>query len=417
MSFQAPTSKAIIPYVPPPQLASNWHNRAHRSQEDLFKKSFQAQLADYRFLKSPLFLNQEIAKINSFSQRDLENRKTEITDLFFRALRKCHYDRGLITPGSALESVLDNTVYQAHYQPGAIDPITGKKIHKTIAEALFARRLGVKLEKAPSEYHHVYYLPDRSQNRLGVFKPPIYIDALEERYGAAEDREAHLAEVASFAIDRFLGTNVVPYTQLLTCSLSSSKDTDLVTGSFQFYVEGCDLDSQLEVENPFDPDHEALAIRLDTAATRGLEFRNLEEFALFDLLTANNDHHFKNIFLKQVTEKVWDLVAIDNANAFPWCHDLDLPSNRMHPNHWFKWSTLPQAEKPFSKDSVDRINALDLQRLEEIARDKLVNPNTPSSEEHIEGKIKTMCDRFETIKTLANQKANLRAIAKAILIL
>jgi hypothetical protein len=369
------------------------------------------------YRQNVFLLNKTIAVINAASIRDLKSKNKKITELFFRTLPKRQYDRSLITPGSTLESVLDNVVYQAHHQEDIVDPVTRQKIHKTVAEALFARCLGVKPEKAYSEYHSVYYLLDRSKHRLGVFKPPIYVDPLEDRYGASEDREAHLAEVASSSVDRFLKTEVVPYTQLLTCTLSSSKGTAPVTGSFQFYLDGCDLDSQLEGENLFDPNHEELAIRLDTATNRELKFRNLEGFALFDLLTANNDHHFKNILLKKIAEKVWDLVAIDNANSFPWCHDLDLPAYKMHPNHWFKWSALPQAKKPFSESMITRINTLDLNHLEKITRDELLNQDVPSSKEHIDGKMKTMRDRFNQIKFHANQDTSLREIAKDILTL
>lgn len=478
MTFGNTQSSALIPYGSPARSALLWSHRPDSIEEHVIKKSFSAQIADDNHfhcgwrLSSPftailcptkplrgsldsaitdaknlahmqlvlrimsrylpqcseicrqayrqnsLFLNKTIAVIHDSSPTDLKDRKKEITDLFFRTLPRCNYDRSLIIPGSALESILDEVVYQAHYQLDAVDPITGQRIHETVAEALFARRLGVKLEKAYSEYHSVYYLLDRSKKRLGVFKPPIHVDALEDRYGSSEDREAHLAEVASSVVDRFLGTKVVPYTQLLTCALSLSKKAVPVTGSFQFYVNGAfDLDSQLEGENLFDPNHEELAIRLDTAANRELEFRNLEEFALFDLFTANNDHHFKNILLKKIAEKVWDLVAIDNANSFPWCHDLDLPLYKMHPNHWFKWSALPQSEMPFSDSMIDRINAWDMNHLEDIARHELVSQDVPSSEEHIEGKIKTQRDRFDRIKLLANQRASLRTIAKDILTL
>lgn len=362
-------------------------------------------------------LNKTISRINSSSLEDLGSRKKEITELFFRTLAGCHYDRSLITPGSSLEFILDDAVYKAHYQQDKVDFITNRKIDETITEALFARRLGVKLEKAHSDYHSVYYLLDRAENRLGVFKPVIYPDPQEDRYGASEDREGHLAEAASSVVDRFLETRVVPQTQLLTCFLSSSKEAAPVTGSFQFYVDGCDLYCQLEGENLFDSNHDELASRLDNSENRKLEFRNLENFALFDLITANNDHHFKNILLKKVSKKVLDLVAIDNANSFPWCHDLDLPSYKIHPNHWFKWSTLPQANKPFSDLLIDRINALDMDRLEVIARSELVNQDIPSSKEHIDGKIKTMRDRFNRIKLLANQKFTLRAIAKDLLTL
>ena len=59
----------------------------------------------------------------------------------------------------------------------------------------------------------------------------------------------------------------------------------------------------------------------------------------------------------------------------------------------------------------------DMDRLRKIARNELVSQDVPSSEEHIEGKIKTLRDRFERIKLLANQKVSLRAIAKDVLTL
>ncbi len=397
---------------------SDAQNLAHAQ---LFFKVMNRYFPHLKILRSAYqhnrtFLNQTISIINTPCKEDLEDRKRKVSHLFFHTLSTSDYDRSLIPPKSPLESILDNAVYSSHDQPDEIDPITGQRIHETVTEALFARRLGVKPKKAHSEYHSVYYLLDRSKKRLGIFKPPNFVEPLEDRYGASEDREAHLAEAASFVVDKFLGTKVVPHTQLLTCSLSSSIKIP-ATGSFQFYVDGCDLDSQLEGENRFDPNHEQLATRLDTPLNRKLQFRNLEEFAFFDLLTANNDHHFKNILLQKITENVWDLVAIDNANSFPWCHDLDLPPYKMHPNHWFKWSTLPQSQRSFSASLITRINALNPDHLEEVARRALIHQNTPSSIEHVEGKIKTMRDRFDRIKLLANQKASLRAIAKDILTL
>ncbi len=365
-----------------------------------------------------LSLDKQVAFINTFSLKDLNGKKKELISLFFDALYPCEYDRSLITPGSPLEFVLDSRIGKAHDQPDRVDPITGRKVRKTLLEAHFARRLGVKLEQANSHWHLVYYLLDRSKKRLGVFKPVSEIGPLADRYGASEEREGHLAEAASFSTDKFLGTKVVPHTQLVKCHLSSSADSAPVIGSFQFYVDNAlDLFSQLEGENLFSSNFSNLTLRLNTSANRELEFRNLEQFAFFDLLTGNNDHHFKNIMLKRVAPKTWDLIAIDNANSFPWCHDLDLPSYKTHPFHWFKWSTLPQAQRPFSNSMINRIKALDLDNLEKILKDKLVSRDVPSSKELFQRKMNTLHDRFHTIELLASQKVSLSAIAMNVLTL
>ncbi len=363
------------------------------------------------------FLDTQVAIINAASLKDVQRKKSAITDLFFHSLRHCEYDRGLITRNGVVESILDTRIYSAHDAEDVRDSVTGRRIQETVAEALFALRLGVQPEKAYSEYHSVYYLLDRSQKRLGVFKPSI-INPKEDRYGASEDREAHLAEVANSIIDIFLNTHVVPHTQLLRCTLPVSQEAIPTTGSFQLYVDDtCDLYSKLEGENLFDTDHEKLAVRLDTVANRGLEFQNFEEFALLDLITANNDHHFKNILLKKRAENSWDLVAIDNANSFPWCHDVHLPAYKIRPLHWFKWSTLPQANQPFSDPMIERIKALHMGHMEHVLRDVLVHQETPSSQEHIEGKIHTLRDRCNRIGQLAREKASLRDIARGILAL
>ena len=105
--------------------------------------------------KCIFLLNKKISVINASSIKDLEDKRDAITDLFFRTLRLCDYDRSLITSGSFLEKVLDPAVHASHYQSDSVDPLTGKRIDETVKEALFSLRLGVKPERAYSKYHKV----------------------------------------------------------------------------------------------------------------------------------------------------------------------------------------------------------------------------------------------------------------------
>lgn len=198
-------------------------------------------------------------------------------------------------------------------------------------------------------------------------------------------------------------------------------------GSFQFYVAGADfLFSKLKVPKKpglsnlsqtqirecclFNPDHTQLRVDLDSEENQKLILKNFEKVAFFDLLTGNNDHHFRNLLL--LDEK---LVLIDNANSFPWCHDKDRPQNRTRPLHWFKWSTLPHAQKPFSKELTDWIKKLDFDQIEQRLSQVLVSSDTPSSQENYKGKINTLKDRFITIKQRAIEGATMREIAEEIL--
>jgi hypothetical protein len=362
--------------------------------------------------QSSRFLNRQVDVISTASLEDLCDERGRIRDLFFSSLSLRDYDRSRIVLQSPLELVLNPEIYYAHVVPDQIDPVTGRKIHETIAETHFSLRLGVLPERAPSEYHTVYYCLDRSLQRLGVFKPRMDKAPLEDHYGASEDREAHLAESASSLLDDYLETRVVPHTELLIATSLRLPELSHTVGSYQFYVsETPFLEAHLQGDNFFDPDHAALRQRLDTQANRELNLQNFGEFAFFDLLTANNDHHFRNVLRKATGE----LIAIDNGNSFPWCHDRDLPSYKMHPLHWFKWSVLPQAQKPFSEKIIDKIKHFDFERVAAMLRKALVSEDVPSSIEHIEGKIQTLYDRFQVMEKLAYEGVPIAQIAEAIL--
>lgn len=227
-------------------------------------------------------LNKYVSVISSSSLKSFRDNKDQVHKLFFQTLLPFEYDRSAIRCRSPLESILDQEIYSADDQKDSIDPVTHRNIRRTLLEAVFANRLGVKPENARSSYHVVFYILDRHKNRLGVFKPRIDIPPLEDNYGGAEEREAHLSEVASSQIDQYLQTDLVPYTTLLTLPFITPLE-----GSFQFYAPNAPaLETFLEGENLFDPNHKDLQNRLDTEKNNNLILKNFETFALFDLIKA-----------------------------------------------------------------------------------------------------------------------------------
>lgn len=360
------------------------------------------------------FITENVKAINAHSFEVLSSKHDQLNELFFETLPSHDYDHSQIAYDGALEQVLDPNVTASHHigNEDAVDPVSHKKIKETVAEAQFSIRLGIKFEKAESKYHDAYYILDRTKSRLGVYKPAVKQDAHEDIYGASEIRDAHLAEVANSAIDKFLGLEIVPHTVLF--EYGSAFNSSKSIGSFQFYVKDAVYlyDCLSSGGDLWDSDYAALQERLNTEAVQSMVFNNFEELAFFDMLTANNDRHFKNIFFVLAEGK---LIAIDNGNSFPWTHDADLPNHKMRPLHWFRWRVLPHAQKTFSERMIKKINALAIEKIEEIARNHLVDERTPSSVELIEDKIKTLHQRAAEIRKLANQNVKISDIAISIL--
>lgn len=359
-------------------------------------------------------ITENIKAINAHSFEVLSSKYDQLTNLFFEKLPSHDYDHSQIAYDGALEQVLDPNVTASHHleDEDAVDPLSHKKIKETIAEAQFSIRLGIKFEKAESKYHEAYYILDRTKNRLGVYKPAVKQDAHEDIYGASEIRDAHLAEVANSAIAKFLGLGIVPHTVLF--EYRSAFDASKSIGSFQFYVKDAIYlyDCLSSGGDLWDANYAALQERLNTEAVQSMVFNNFEELAFFDMLTANNDRHFKNILFVLAEGK---LIAIDNGNSFPWTHDADLPNHKTRPLHWFRWRALPHAQKPFSERMVKKINAFAVEKIEEIARKHLVDERTLSSVELIEDKVKTLYQRVAEIRKLANQNVKISDIAISIL--
>lgn len=358
------------------------------------------------------FITENVRLINAHPFEELSLRKQEIHNLFFKILSLHDYDRSAITFHGDLERILCPEIPFSHQEvDDKIDSISGKKIHQTLLEAHFSIRLGINLEKIPS-INEAYYVLDRFNERLGVLKPAVQQEAMDDKYGASEIREAHLAEEANSVLNEILELRIVPHTELFEYRLPST--TEHRIGSFQFYVKDAVLlyDCLKEGGDLWDADYGQLQERLNTPAVKEMIFQNFEELALFDMLTANNDRHFKNILYLESEGK---LIAIDNGNSFPWCHDLDLPLYKMRPLHWFRWRVLPHAQKPFSKQIVDKIKHLQISKIEQCMRRYLVDKRVPSSVESIENKIKIFKQRTAEIQRLTEQNMKISEIAISIL--
>lgn len=386
---------ALSQYIKSGQLAE--HDSAERLNE--FKVIYE-------------FINENVKAINAHSFKILSKKQDQLNKLFFETLQSHDYDHGQIAYDGALEQVLAPYVTASHHlgDEEIVDSVSRKKIKETIAEAQFSIRLGIKFENTDSKYHEAYYILDRFKNRLGVYKPAVKQNANEDLYGASEIREAHLAEVANSAIAQFLELEIVPHTVLFEAVFNASRSI----GSFQFYVKDAIslYDCLSSGGDLWDADYVALQERLNTEAIQGMAFNNFEELAFFDMLTANNDRHFKNILYLPSEGK---LIAIDNGNSFPWTHDANLPHYKTRPLHWFRWRVLPQSQEPFSERTVKKINAFAIEKIEEIARSYLIDERTPSSVELIEGKVNTLYQRSAEIRKLANQNIKISDIALSVL--
>lgn len=375
----------------------------------------QSQRAGSAFKAKETFLSEKVKVINSYSYDELSDDKNRVQRLFFGNLLNYTYDRSAITLGDGLERILDNDVAAKHTEKDNIDLVSQRPISETMSETHFALRLGVVPEKVATRYNAVYYLLSRSQEKLGVYKPKVILSDDKDVYGSAEIREAHLAEVVNSMIDTECGFGLVPYTQLFTYN-NTFAGIFPSNGSYQFYVKDAPLlFNILEGTDLFSSDYKWLQTSLDTQSNREWDFTNFEEFAFLDLISGNNDHHFKNILVKQTSRKKGILVAIDNGNSFPWCHDLDLPSYKTKPFHTYKWKALPQAQKAFSTRMLAVINRTDSQMIEDILRKGLVNETVSSSLKNIEGKVKTYKQRIEEVRDRANDHERMADIADAVL--
>ncbi|MBS3904637.1 MAG: hypothetical protein KGZ39_04870 [Simkania sp.] len=359
-------------------------------------------------------IDQDVKIIASSEIEQLCDETQKIRELFFNILPNYAYNRAEIVRECPLERILDRDVYSSHSAEDIIDPVSEKRIHETLLEADFSLRLGIQPDELKGRFKKTYYILDRDTQPLGIFKPQVKKWwRFADRYGAAEEREAHLAEIGASRIDQLLGTRLVPYTTTLT--LKNPEPSTEPTGSFQFFVHSAPpLYDYLQGDNLW-ADPKVMTHSLNTPANHALQLRNFEDLTFLDMLTGNNDGHFKNILCKPTQDGGLQLVAIDNGNAFPWCTDQDLPFYKRTPLHTYKWRALPHAQRPYSSEALHRIKTIDLQSVIAAMRQVLVDTKTPSSLGHMEDKIYTLQDRYETILQEAQEGVPIADIAQSII--
>lgn len=367
--------------------------------------------------------------LDQTSEQDLIQHAQEIQKIFFGNLKWYPYDHSAISLRGSLEVILDPEVAASHDQEDTIDPVSGRRIQETLLETHFALRLGILPEKAESDYHEVYYLFSRFKEKLGVFKPREERYWYADRYGASEKREAHLSEVTSSMLDRRLGLGLIPYTCAFSenfCGFPPSPKIKanptpapgIRAGCYQLYVaNSVSLFSLLEADDLWESNYDLLQNQLDTPNNRELKFVNFEQMAFLDLLLGDNDHHFKNILVKSGDEGQKRLVLIDNGGSFPWRHFFKLPFYKKVPLHQFKWSSLPQADRPFTDEMIKTISSLKITDLNEILIEALQDPSAPSSLDHLHDKMSTFHDRFSKIQYDAQHRLKINDIAQRILYL
>jgi hypothetical protein len=380
-----------------------------KNSKHVYQESLSDRINELNSINSGITENVKL--INSHSFKELLNKEQEITDLFFKILPSFNYDRSAISYNGDLEKILDPKLNSSHHLEDIVDPVTHKRINETLLEAHFSIRLGVQPEKIQST-NEAYFILDRFKERLGVLKPAIKVEASQDNYGASEIREAHLAEVANSALDKIGEFEVVPHTELFEYQLASTPSPSI--GSFQFYVKDAPLlyDCLKDGGDLWDADYQELQARLNTEAIKKMVFQNFEEFALLDMLTANNDRHFKNTLFSESEGK---LVAIDNGNSFPWCHNADLPTHKMRPLHWFRWRVLPHAQSPFSEGMTKKIKHLEVEKIEKCMRMYLMDERVPSSTTSIEKKVETFYQRLTEIQRLTKLNTKISDIAISVL--
>lgn len=252
---------------------------------------------------------------------------------------------------------------------------------------------GVEPERISAGSSGSYYAKNRYGEVLGVFKPKD-----EEPYSQMNPKwskwlhrtccpccfgrscimvsEGYLSEAAASIVDRFLGLDLVPRTEIVAlgassfhysladrwsgyqrskCDLEKLGDDRPYTsyrekiGSFQIFVKGFK-----DAKAHFDEIKDLHVISKDVEAAFQEQF---EKLVILDYTIRNTDRSLDNLLVRfdwyedpelgdgkfKPLRPVVNLAAIDNGLAFPY----------KHPDNWrtypFGWATLPNVHIPFSQ--------------------------------------------------------------------
>jgi hypothetical protein len=189
-----------------------------------------------------------------------------------------------------------------------------------------------------------YFLKDSEGDMIGVFKPqdeegnspgnPKKSTPSEFVERGVLDGEGAQREVAAYLLDRADGFAGVPVTTMVRLTHPVFGQTEdgqarSKTGSLQQFVrnDGASWDIGFGAF----PTHE------------------VHKIGIFDLRIFNNDRHGGNMLMTLGDDGTYVLTPID--------HGFSLSSSLSRA--WFDWLTWPQAKRPFSKEELEYIAAID----------------------------------------------------------
>jgi hypothetical protein len=192
----------------------------------------------------------------------------------------------------------------------------------------------------------VYFLKDSCNKLAAVFKPndEEAIPTLEQ--GSINDNvsigceikpgliygEGYLKEIAAYLLDKNNFHGVPPTTVFTFSNVLREKDTGMMKiGSLQKYISHVGTAEDIGWKNfPVDEVH---------------------KIGILDCRILNTDRHMGNILVVRNQDGAYRLVPID--------HGLCLPSTLS--GGYFEWLSFPQAKQPFSSESLQYIEELDVE--------------------------------------------------------
>jgi hypothetical protein len=254
-------------------------------------------------------------------------------------------------------------VNQAEAPSGSPKSSTLAKLVADAWEGMKSRRSPVLCEEGVGG---VYFMPDPSNNIVGVFKPQDeepyninnpkgYVPRRGSDAGFKEGilvGEATLRECAAYVLD-YDGFCGVPPTELVLCRhpafhsngisdgpTGQEETTKMKVGSFQMYKQ-----------------HDGATEDIGPSFIAKFPVREVQKIALLDVRLFNTDRHGGNILYKKWTNpwgnSTYELIPID--------HSYTLPST-LDEVEYFEWQKWPQAKQKMEPEIKEYIKRLDAEK-------------------------------------------------------
>lgn len=342
------------------------------------------------------------------SSIDSEN-SNDLTSLFFEKLSPLSeriYDRSKINPKilKVFRSILIKSKdYQAFLEKQKackknilfINYISEKtkyqnleKIKNVYLEACLATKLGVRAQRPKLGYSKTYFIKEINGKNIGIFKtakgdslslnapfpPARWRNRLFSLLGFGGSlfkhiaRKCHIAEVASFEIDEFMKTNVVPPTAIVTLNPNcSDRSSSFEEGSFQLFIPNA-IEARKFLKVFKNYNHETA---LSAEDKPDLSDELFDKLVINDIVSGNLDRHAENWLIVADLEnpkKAKNIVLIDGGVAFSPTHS----SSAFERSNQYLWgkTTFDWAQKRFTQKGKEIIQDVFNRRYQ--LRDKLI---------------------------------------------